>query len=299
MNCNYKVAGLGELLWDVLPQGKQLGGAPCNFAFHALQTGCDAYIVSAIGTDIEGEEILRVLNQLKLKADFIQTMSGYPTGMVTVKLNDSGIPNYTIHENAAWDNIEFPDGIIPLAREMDAVCFGSLAQRNDVSRNTILQFLEITKSECLRVFDINLRQSFYNQEIIEKSLELANVLKLNDDELLIVSEYFGCQGDEESRLKQLADDFQLMLIAFTKGSKGSLLFTKTEKSYCEVPTIRVADTVGAGDSFTAILISGMLNKMKLEEIHSAATNVAAFVCTMHGATPKLPEHLLNQIDSRI
>jgi fructokinase len=296
MKSKYKIAGIGELLWDMLPQGKQLGGAPCNFAFHALQAGCDAYFVSAVGSDKEGEEILQVIDRLDLPASYIQTTNHFPTGTVTLKLNNSGIPDYTIYEDVAWDNIEFSDGIKSLAQEVDAVCFGSLAQRNKVSRNTIIQFLKVTKPDCLRVFDINLRQSFYNQEIIEKSLNLSNVLKLNDDELLIVSEYFGYQGDEESRLKQLADNFQLMLIAYTKGSKGSLLFTKTEKSYCAVPTIKVAETVGAGDSFTAILISGMLNKMKLEEIHSAATNVAAFVCTMHGATPKLPEHLLNQID---
>lgn len=296
MQRNYKVTGIGELLWDVLPQGKQLGGAPCNFAFHALQAGCDANIVSAVGSDKEGREILQVIDQLDLPVSYIQTRDHLPTGKVTVKLNNSGKPDYTIYEDVAWDNIEFSDGIKSLAREVDAVCFGSLAQRNKVSRNTIMQFLKATRPDCLRVFDINLRQSFYNLEIILKSLHHANVLKLNDDELRIISEYFGYNGDEQSRLNQLADDFNLMLIAYTKGKNGSLLLTKTENSYCKVPAIKLADTVGAGDSFTAILIAGMLNKMKLEDIHSAATNVAAFVCTMHGATPKLPKHLLNQIE---
>ena len=297
MRSRYKIAGIGELLWDLLPGGKHLGGAPCNFAFHALQTGCDAYVVSAVGNDADGNEIRMVLNQLEVSDSFVQTSPEFPTGTVTVKLDESGIPDYTIHKNVAWDNIEYLNDIKPLAREVVAVCFGSLAQRNSVSRNTIIQFLKATRQECLRVLDINLRQSFYSQEIIEQSLDLANVLKLNDDELPIVCDYFGYQGDEESLLKQLLEEFQLELIAYTKGSRGSLLMTKNETSYCNVPQIKVEDTVGAGDSFTAILISGMLHRMELKEIHTTATNVAAYVCTMKGATPKLPEHLLRQIET--
>ena len=179
---------------------------------------------------------------------------------------------------------------------MDAVCFGTLAQREDVSQLTIWKFLEATKPGCLRVFDINLRQSYYNRQIILKSLEFATVLKLNEDELPIVADILGYEGDEEQILSHLLSAFQLQLIAYTKGSQGSLLITNKEKSFCQVPEIEIADTVGAGDSFTAILLSGILHGMELKKLHYLATEVAAYVCTQQGATPELPKKLINQIE---
>jgi fructokinase len=176
---------------------------------------------------------------------------------------------------------------------MDAVCFGSLAQRNQVSGNTIRRFLETTTPECLRVYDINLRQAFYDRETVLRSLELANVLKLNEDELPVLAGYLGYDGSEEDTLTRLLGNFQLRLIAYTKGSQGSWLMTPDETSHCEVPSVEVADTVGAGDSFTAALLAGTLNGLSLKRVHKAATEVAAFVCSRHGATPKLPAHLLN------
>jgi fructokinase len=297
MTTKFKIAGIGELLWDLLPEGKQLGGAPCNFAYHALQTGFDSYVISAVGADSEGEEIFQVMDQLGLNTSHVQSKVKYPTGTVTVVLDPSGIPDYTIHEHVAWDHIEWNKNVEELAGEVDAVCFGSLAQRNKVSLQTIWKFLEATKPECLRVFDINLRQSYYNRKIILKSLEFATVLKLNEDELPVVADFLGYKGDEEEILGQLLSAFQLQLIAYTKGSLGSLLITKKETSFCQVPDIEIADTVGAGDSFTAILLSGMLRGMELKKIHHLATEVAAYVCTQQGATPELPKKLINQIEN--
>jgi fructokinase len=290
-----KVAGIGELLWDVLPQGKQMGGAPCNFAFHAMQAGFDAHIVSAVGEDPEGKEILQVLGELGLDQTYVQNHPDYPTGTVTVELAGEGIPSYTIHENVAWDHIAWTEALGTLAGEVDAVCFGSLAQRNQVSGFTILRFLETTQPECLRVYDINLRQSFYNRDAILNSLNLANVLKLNEDELPVLAAYLGFEGSEQEILTKLLNEFQLRLIAYTKGSQGSWLVTPDESSRCEVPKVKIADTVGAGDSFTATLLAGTLNGLPLNTIHALATEVAAFVCSQHGATPKLPNHLLDQL----
>ena len=186
-----KVAGIGELLWDLLPDGKQLGGAPCNFAYHALQAGCEAFVISALGCDKEGEEILQVMDQLQLNTSFVQSTPSFPTGTVSVKLNSAGVPDYTIHQNVAWDHIAWGANLESLAQDIDAVCFGSLAQRNALSKETIRRFLKATNTECLRVFDINLRQSFYRREDIVYSLEMANVLKLNEDELPVLCTYFG------------------------------------------------------------------------------------------------------------
>ncbi|HEC45031.1 MAG TPA: carbohydrate kinase [Bacteroides sp.] len=290
-----KIAGIGELLWDLLPDGKQLGGAPCNFAFHMQQAGFETFVVSAVGKDKDGEEIMEVLDQLQLQDSFVRIIRDYPTGTVTVKLDPAGIPDYTIHEPVAWDHIEWSDKLETLAGDVDAVCFGSLAQRSPVSENTICRFLEATKPDCLRVFDINLRQSYYSKEVIIRSLGFANVLKLNEDELPVVGEYLGYKGNEESLLNQLLNKFDLRLIAYTKGSGGSLLLTQGERSFCRVPEIKVEDTVGAGDSFTAILLAGMLNNLGLKETHVAATEIAAFVCTRSGATPILPQKLLSKI----
>ncbi len=292
MHNTFKVAGIGELLWDLLPQGKQLGGAPFNFAYHAYQAGCQSFVISALGTDSYGDEILSRFDDLALDKNHVQRTSVFPTGTVTVALDGNGIPSYTIHENVAWDNIAWMSPLEDLAKDLDAVCFGSLAQRNQVSRQTILQFLKATRKDCLRIFDINLRQAFYSKEIIVQSLELANILKLNEDELPVVANLLDLQGDENELCSLIMRDFSLKLIALTKGSKGSTLFTGTEMSDMKVPEVEVADTVGAGDSFTAILVAGLLQNISLERIHKTATEVAAFVCTQKGATPELPRNIV-------
>lgn len=286
MNSRPKIAGIGELLWDVLPSGKQLGGAPCNFAYHAKQAGCDSFVISSLGHDELGQEIISLFDEYELDTSYLQLTSDFSTGTVSVSLNEQGIPSYIIHENVAWDNIRWNPSLERLAKNVDAVCFGSLAQRNTVSRQTILHFLNATKKNCLRVFDINLRQSFFDHETICKSLELANILKLNDEELPVVAKLLGLWGNDDELLLQLMDRFKLKLIALTKGGEGSFLLTENEKSFMKVPMVKVADTVGAGDSFTAVLVAGLLQNHGLKKIHETATQVAAFVCTRNGAMPE-------------
>lgn len=280
------VTGIGELLWDLLPEGKQLGGAPCNFAFHAMQNGCESFIVSAVGNDKLGTEIIDTIHSLALSSKFIQHNS-HTTGNVTVLLDENGQPDYTIHENVAWDFITWEASLIDLAKKTHAVCFGSLAQRNEVSEQSIHKFMNSVSEECLKVFDINLRQHYYSPETIHKSLRHANVLKLNDDELPVIASFYSLGGTIENQLKTLAEKFDLKYIAYTMGSKGSMLLSTMETSYLDAPKVKVKDTVGAGDAFTAVLIAGILNGMPLAEIHQKASDIAAFVCTRKGATPTL------------
>lgn len=283
----YKVAGIGELLWDCLPTGKQLGGAPCNFAYHAMQAGCESFVISAVGNDALGDEIKDVVKNLNLSLKCIQT-NEFPTSTVTVALDENGHPDYTIHESVAWDYIQLTSEMQDEAKELDAVCFGSLAQRNDVSRNTILSLMSSLKKDCLKVFDINLRQSYYSNKTVVDSLLLSDILKLNDDELPVIAKYLDLKGDVESQLETLIKLFNLKYVIYTMGSKGSIIKSATETSFSEVPKVQVADTVGAGDSFTAIFIAGILQGISLKEVHQKATEIAAYVCTQKGATPKLP-----------
>jgi fructokinase len=285
------VTGIGELLWDMLPQGKQIGGAPFNFSFHAAQAGCEAHVVSAIGNDDSGAEILKSMAFLNLADKYIQSGSR-PTGRVDVTLNKEGHPDYTIIEDVAWDHIAWNNDLASLAPVTDAVCFGSLAQRNNTSRMTILNFLEAVSPNCLKVFDINLRQNFYNREILLESLQHANILKLNEEELPVVASLFSLEGNSESQLVKLSEIFGLDYIAYTMGSKGSLLIGREESSFVEAPEVLVVDTVGAGDSFTALLVTGILNEIPLNEIHKKATEIAAIVCTRAGATPLIDKALM-------
>jgi fructokinase len=278
------VAGIGELLWDVLPTGKQLGGAPCNFAFHAMQAGCDCEILSAIGTDDPGNEIKAVLSKLGLRTRYLQE-NEYPTSTVTVKLDDNGHPDFFIHENVAWDHIRWKSDMEKLAKEVDAVCFGSLAQRKPESEYSISSFLSATKPGCLKVFDINLRQKYYSKALIINSLNLSDILKLNEDELPVLEGFFGLEGSTEEKLEQLISRFKLKFVVFTLGSKGSFIKGQDEFSFMEAPVVKVVDTVGAGDAFTAVFITGLLTGIPLREIHETATEISAFVCTQKGATP--------------
>ncbi len=282
MGRKFKVAGIGELLWDVLPSGKQLGGAPFNFAYYSGQAGCESYVISAIGNDELGREILDGVSRVGVCGEYIQTNS-YPTSTVTVRLDDNGLPEYVIHENVAWDYICANEEMDKLSKKLDAICFGSLAQRNSFSAKTIYSFLESTKPSCLKVFDINLRQKYYNKETINKSLQLANALKLNDEELTALSGYFELTGSIRDQLNILIEKFDLQCIMYTMGSKGSIIITPDDYSEMEAPKVKVSDTVGAGDAFTAIFIAGLLQNKPLVEIHEKATEVAAFVCTQIGA----------------
>ena len=290
MNKKPIIAGIGELLWDCLPSGKQLGGAPCNFAFHAMQAGCEGIVVSAIGKDALGTELKHVIHHLGLSNQYIQE-NEFPTSTVTVELNENGHPNYTIHENVAWDHIRWNKEMEQLAGKLDAVCFGSLAQRSPESQHSIKSFISALRPDCLKVFDINLRQNYYSAKVIINSLNVSDILKLNEEELPIVVRYLGIKGNIESQLDQLINMFKLKHVVYTMGSNGSIIKSKEESSYTEVPKIEVADTVGAGDAFTAIFIVGILMGVNLKEIHNKATEISAFVCTQKGATPKLIQHI--------
>ena len=280
------VAGAGEFLWDMLPTGKQLGGAPCNFAFHAMRAGCECYVISATGRDDLGRELIDTVRQLGLPDDFIQ-QNNFPTSKVTIKLNEQGHPDYTIHEQVAWDHIRVTAPMLALAGELDAICFGSLAQRNAESRQSIISLIAATKPGCLKVFDINLRQHYFTKDIIVQSIILSDVLKLNDDELPVVAGYTGLTGDVRSQLDQLISQLNLKYIVYTMGSKGSIIASPDEYSFIEAPKVEVADTVGAGDAFTAIFTAGILKGHPLADVHRKATEIAALVCTQKGATPEI------------
>jgi fructokinase len=280
------VIGIGELLWDVLPDGKKLGGAPCNFVYHAQKQGANAFALSAVGNDEDGKEILDLLKEKNISSELIQ-LNDRPTSTVDVALNAEGVPQYTIHENVAWDFIKFNETLQQKVIQADIVCFGSLAQRNATSQENIEKVLKCCRSETLIVYDINLRQHFYSKQIIEKSLQLCNVLKLNEDELPIVCELLDIKAEgEEQQLAVLLYRFKIKLAAFTKGSEGSLLMTPFGKSYMPTPKVEVKDTVGAGDSFTAVMIVGFANGKSLKENHQKAVEISAFVCTQDGAMPE-------------
>jgi len=281
------VVGIGEMLWDVFPEGKKLGGAPLNFSHHCGQLGASAHPVSAVGADADGAEIRQILASKNLPDANVQTDTAHPTGRVNITLQN-GKPTYEILAEVAWDYIRFDQNLRDLASRADAVCFGSLAQRSPVSRATIQAFLEAMRPEALRIFDVNLRQNFYSREILETSLRHANIFKLSDEELPTLAGFFDLSGEVLEQLQALRQMFDLRLVAYTRGGEGSLLVTANETSdHPGFPT-EVIDTVGAGDSFTAALCMGLLQNLPLAEINRHACQVASFVCSQSGATPQLP-----------
>ena len=227
----FMIAGIGEVLFDVLPDGKQLGGAPVNFSFHAQQLGLNAYPISAVGLDNYGREIIDKLTKERLSTKYIQ-QCGYPTGTAQVSLDSRGVPNFTITENVAWDYIQWMDQLIGLADSIDAVCFGTLAQRTFHSCSSIHEFLRHTRRDCLRIFDINLRQQYYSSEIIEKSLQAANVLKLNDRELVILQKLLKLPSSTQEALCTLQEHYELDHIALTRGAEGAFLKNQQTCSDC-------------------------------------------------------------------
>ena len=285
------VVGLGEVLWDVLPDGKKLGGAPANFAYHAGQFGLDTLAVSALGKDALADETIAALDERGLK--YLLPRVDYPTGTVQVTLTVDGIPTYEIKENVAWDNIPYTPELAEIASNCRAVCFGSLAQRNVTSWATIRQFLDNTPTDCLKVFDINLRQQFYTKDVIEESLKRCNILKINDEELVIIKRMYGYDDlDMRGICEKILADYQLKMLVLTCGTNGSYVFAPGLTSFQETPKVKVADTVGAGDSFTGSFCASILNGKSLEEAHRKAVAVSAFVCTQNGAMPKYPDDLL-------
>ena len=293
---NSIIVGMGEALWDVLPEGKKIGGAPANFAYHVSQFGFDSRVVSAVGNDALGDEILEVFKEKQLKHQ-LQVVN-YPTGTVQVTLDSAGIPLYEIKEGVAWDNIPFTDDLKRLALSTRAFCFGSLAQRNEVSRTSINRFLDTMPDGDgqLKIFDINLRQGFYTKEIIRESCQRCNVLKINDEELVAISRMFGYQGiDLQDKCWILLAKYNLKMLILTCGTNGSYVFTPGVVSFQETPRVPVADTVGAGDSFTAAFCASLLKGKSVPEAHKLAVEVSAYVCTQSGAMPELPQVLKDRL----
>lgn len=287
------VVGLGEALWDVLPDGRKLGGAPANFAYHAGQFGIDTLAVSALGKDSLGDETCKELEKKGLR--HVMPRLDYPTGTVQVTLDKSGVPAYDIKEGVTWDNIPFTPEIEEIAHNCRAVCFGSLAQRNKVSRETIRKFVKATPKDCMRIFDINLRQSFYTKEVIQESLRLCNVLKINDEELVTIGRMFGYPGlDMSNKCWLLLGKYNLDVLVLTCGINGSYVFTRGEMSFQTTPKVKVADTVGAGDSFTGSFCAALISGMPIAEAHKLAVDVSAYVCTQNGAMPVLPVELTSR-----
>jgi fructokinase len=287
-----KIVGIGELLWDELPKGRRIGGAPLNFAYYASQTGADAAVISAIGSDASGDDLAAGIAGLGVDVSPVQR-NGHPTGHVGVELQGNGVPAYNIFENVAWDFISEEPAAFELVRDASAVCWGSLAQRNPVSRKSILAFVDAAPKDALRVFDINLRQHYFSRAVIEDSLRRADILKLNEDELPVVCDMFSIDKESETRFQELLSRFALKYVIYTQGADGSEVHGTCSKSFIPTPKVHVADTVGAGDSFTAAFVSSLLRGRSVERCHRNAVDISAFVCTQDGAIAGLPENLLN------
>jgi fructokinase len=279
------VVGIGEVLWDMLPGGRQLGGAPANFAFHARAMGADASLISAVGRDALGEEILARLARQGIAAAGVATDPLHPTGTVSVRVGEAGEPRFTIEDRVAWDYIPASREAIETAARADAICFGTLAQRSPTSRATIRTCLEAARPGCLRVLDVNLRDPFADAACVAGALEFADVLKLNDAELTRIAAWFALNGTETDVLDALLTRHSLRLIALTRGGRGSRLRGVDGNSVHDGYQVEVVDTVGAGDSFTAAVIMGLLSGRSLDEINDHANHTASVVCTRSGAVP--------------
>ena len=300
VHTRYKVVGLGELLWDLLPTGKQLGGAPANFAYISGLLGDDGIPASRLGDDVYGEEAIRRLKALGLTTAFIQKDETHPTGTVKVELDAAGQPRFEICESVAWDYLDWTSRWQKLASETDAVCFGSLAQRSAQSRNTIRNFLQAARPEAVRIFDVNLRQQFFSPAVLSESMRLATIVKLNHEELPRIMQLFQQEhSGEESSARRLIEIYGAELVCITRGDGGSLLVTADACSEHPGFRVKVADTIGAGDAFTATLTHEYLRGMPLDRMNEAANRVGAWVASEVGAMPVVGEERLAAILGRL
>ena len=292
MSARPVIVGIGEVLWDVYPDAAHFGGAPANFACHAASLGAEAWMVSAVGTDDLGDRALESMHARGVECGHVSRDARHSTGRVLVTLNAASQASYEFATDTAWDHLAWSDELATLAGRCDAVCFGTLGQRSPVSRETIRRFVEAAPRTALRVFDVNLRQRFYDRETIDTSLQIASALKLNDEELPIVAELCGLRTTTpHAMLIELMNRYELRFAALTRGPRGSLLLAGSEEDECPAPDTTVMDTVGAGDAFTATLVTGFLRGLPLAEINRHANAVASFVCSQNGATPPLPASL--------
>ena len=291
----FTIVGLGELLWDVFPTHKQLGGAPANFAYISSLLGEDALVASRIGQDALGTEVVTRLQGLGLDCSYVQNDPVRATGTVNVQLASDGQPRFEITKDVAWDFLEWTPQLQQLAYRADAVCFGSLAQRRLQSRETIQCFLDGTRAEAVRVFDVNLRQAFYSTDVLNSSAEKATILKLNHEEVSTMMKSAGGPPLDELRSAQwLCRKFGVKLVCITRGNSGSLLVNKD--SHAEHPGFRVtvADTVGAGDAFTATLVHHYLRGSDLPKMNEAANLIGSWVASQPGATPTPEPEVIRQ-----
>lgn len=290
------VVGLGEVIWDLLPGGKQLGGAPSNFAYITRLLGHRSVVASRIGADELGREASARLRHLEISTDYLQIDETHPTGTVGVEIDARGEPRYRVHEDVAWDYLEWTSGWEELAARADAVCFGTLAQRHPQARATIMRFLEQTRRQALRIFDVNLRQSFFTAEMLHQSLGLATLVKLNIAELYTAAEMLGLQGRSPRSLGQrLLERDEIELVAITRGARGSLLITKGEVVNHPGLHVKVTDTIGAGDAFTAALAHCYLRNLPLKVVSEAANRMGAWVASQPGATPEASTQALAEV----
>lgn len=287
----YVIAGIGELLWDVLPGGEVLGGAPINFAYHVTALGACGIAISTIGEDQRGEKALAILAAHGLDTTTISVQSEYETGYVSALVDSTGVATYTFPDEVAWDHLQINTHAKALTGNLDALCFGTLAQRSAQSRQAIAAYVAAQAKHTLRVYDVNLRQNFYSREILLSSLALADIVKLSDEEMPVIAKMLGLHGDSRAVLTALVADFSLKMAVFTRGGTGSLLMTSTESSDHPGISATVVDTIGAGDSFTAAAVLGFLQGRSLDDINERANRVAAFVCSRHGAMVPVPENL--------
>ena len=300
------ILGIGELLWDVLPEGKRLGGAPANFSVMAGRLGNHAAILSRVGRDDLGREAVHQLDPLPSDTSFLQIDPVHETGRVTVSFN-GGQPEYNIHHPVAWDFMELSDEWVRLAERADVICFGSLAQRSVESRQTIQTIAAQASSRCVRIFDANLRPPFYSGEVIQESLELATVLKMNDAEVPQVLALLGMPGDEDAggeslrrgAARLLMEFPTLQLVAITCGGHGSLLITRDEWNQHPGFRVKVADTIGAGDAFTAAMAHYLLRGAELPVLNDAGNRWGSWVASQSGAMPPLAEAKREEIEAAI
>jgi len=293
------IVALGEILWDVFPDGPKFGGAPANFACTTAELAgdrMDVFIAGAVGPDPFGREAVELLASHGVDTAYVQ-LADYPTGQVNVTLDNAGKPTFEIAENTAWDHVDWSNELDQLARGADAVCFGTLAQRSPASRDTIRRFVQCTHPVCLRILDINLRAPYWSDDIIRESLELATVLKLNDAELPVLARMLNLSGNDDEQLNSLLTRYNLRAIAFTRGADGATLLSATgERSELPAQPAKIIDTVGAGDAFSAALAIGLLDGSPLEKINAWGNQVAAFVCSQPGGTPHFPAELRHALE---